>query len=247
MNFNWLFFVVLAIFAVSIIIGWRKGFVRIVFSLLATIVALVLTLILSPVTINLLKNQSGVYDKIYEGVDSFIDLEEAYDNLVKTEDDGQKTLEEKLDLMMENIGLPSIIRQSVMDSDVVKSFSDEKSEEFQKNQLAKLEKVVCENLTTTTINALGIIITLVVVALALFILGKTLDLLAKLPLIRHVNAWLGIIVGAAEGLLIVWIFFTIVTMFAATPFGQNMLGMVTENSFLQFLYDKNVIALMFFS
>ncbi len=247
MNLNWLFFVVLAIFALCIILGWKRGFVRIVFSLAATVIALILTLILCPITINVLKSQGGVYDKIYKGVDSFIDLDEAYKKVAASDDADKQTLEEKLDTMMENIGLPSIIRKSVVESDIVQNLSGEKGEEFQKNELAKLETVICENLTATTINALGFIITLLIVIIVLFILGKTLDLLAKLPLLKQVNAWLGILVGAAEGLLLVWIFFTVVTMFAATPFGQNMLGMITENGFLQFLYDKNVIALKFFS
>lgn len=247
MNFNWLFFAVLAIFAVCIIVGWNRGFVRIVFSLAATIVSLVLTLILCPLTINLLKTQSGVYDAIYKGVDDFVDLEAAYDKLVSQDKKDDVTLEEKVDSMMESIGLPSIIRKSVVNSEWFKNFSGKNGSDLQKTELSKLEKVICENLTATTINALGFIITLIVVMIALFIISKTLDLLTKLPVLHQVNTWLGIVAGAAEGLLIVWIFFTVVTMFAATEFGQNMLGMITENQFLQFLYDKNVIALKFFS
>ncbi len=247
MNLNWLFFVVLAIFAVCIIVGWRRGFVRIVFSLAATIIALVLTLVLCPVTINILKSQDGLHDKIYQGLDEFIDLDAAYDKLAASDKKDDTTLEEKVDTMMEHIGLPSVIRKSVVNSDWFKNFSGKNGEDIAKNELSKLEAVICENMTATTISALGFIITLVIVMIVLFILGKTLDLLTKLPVLRQVNTWLGIAAGGAEGLLIVWVFFTVVTMFAATPFGQQMLGMITENSFLQFLYDKNVIALKFFS
>ena len=244
---NWLFFVVLAVFAVCMIWGAKRGFVRVIFSFVSTIIALILTLVLCPVTQNMLKNQTGIYDSIYSGVDDFIDLDAAYDKLVASDDTTGTTLEEKVDAMMESIGLPAVIRNSVTGSEWFENFSGKNGDDIQKSQLDSLEQVICENLTMTVINALGFIITLAVVLLVLFILGKTLDLLAKLPLIRQMNTWLGVAFGAAEGLLVVWVFFTIVTMCAATEFGQNMLGMITENGFLQFLYNKNVIVLKFFS
>mgnify|MGYP003302062493 CR=1 FL=1 len=52
----------------------------------------------------------------------------------------------------------------------------------------------------------------------------------------------GLAAGAAEGLLLVWILFVILTMFAGTEFGSEAMSMIAENPLLDFLYKNNMVS-----
>ena len=85
-------------------------------------------------------------------------------------------------------------------------------------------------------------ITLVLAIIALALLCKTLDLLAKLPVLRQINTVAGLAAGIAEGLLLVWVLFAILTMFAGSEFGKDALAMIGENPLLDFLYKNNLVS-----
>ena len=92
------------------------------------------------------------------------------------------------------------------------------------------------------INAIAFVVTLILAIIALAILCKTLDLLAKLPLLKQINAVAGLGAGVVEGLLLVWILFVILTMFAGSEFGRSSLEMIAENPLLDFLYKNNMVS-----
>jgi len=78
--------------------------------------------------------------------------------------------------------------------------------------------------------------------IALAILCNALNLIAKLPLLRQINTVAGLAAGVAEGLLLVWILFVILTMFAGTEFGSEAMSMIAENPLLDFLYKNNMVS-----
>ena len=118
----------------------------------------------------------------------------------------------------------------------------EEAEAFVGDKLTALENYICEVLSDMIINAIGFVITLVVVAAGVALLCFLLDVLSKRPVIHQLNTLAGAAFGALEGLMIVWIFFIILTMFASTEFGQNVFAMIGESEFLGYLYDHNVLS-----
>lgn len=61
---NWLLIVVLILFLLCVIQGWRKGFLRLLFSLISWIVMIVLVSYISPYISEFLKNNTGIYEWI---------------------------------------------------------------------------------------------------------------------------------------------------------------------------------------
>lgn len=60
---------------------------------------------------------------------------------------------------------------------------------------------IAETLSTV----LGFVVIFVISMIALFVVGKVVDLLAKLPVIKKLNSFLGAVFGAASGFIYVWI------------------------------------------
>ena len=69
---NWLLLVVLAIIIVNAWIGRKKGFVKIVFSMISLILAMILTLVFSPTVTDMLRDNENIYGSITEKVENII-------------------------------------------------------------------------------------------------------------------------------------------------------------------------------
>ncbi len=104
-----------------------------------------------------------------------------------------------------------------------------------------LALIIVIGLLTTNFKAfLGLFIVTVIV---LFIVSRFLPFFSKLPVIRKIDRFFGMLIGLLLGLLFIWLFFMIVSLFATTPFGTKMLAMIQENPFLVWLYQNNAIDL----
>ena len=57
----------------------------------------------------------------------------------------------------------------------------------------------------------------------------------------EINKLLGALTGAAEALIIVWIFFFVVIMFLGNKLGSRLLEDVQASEFLKFLFNNNFL------
>lgn len=74
---------------------------------------------------------------------------------------------------------------------------------------------------------------------------ESLNLVSKLPLLGGVNKLAGIAAGAAEGVIIVWILFLILTTFNFWGLGEYITASIKGDQILGFLfYNKYIMELM---
>ncbi|MCQ2538173.1 MAG: CvpA family protein [Lachnospiraceae bacterium] len=249
---NWLLLLVILCFIIGICAGLARGFTKTVYSLIATALIILLTIILCPVMINILKNSEKLSSTIYEKLDSVINLEEAYDKAMtkqaeKSEDKKNAGFSETVDSVLEQYGYPSVMRNAITESEAFKEYAKNYADDFARGKMASLENCVCKTLTTVIISALGFIITFIVVSIVVFIIGKILDVISKLPGLKSLNKLLGGVAGFSEALLIIWLLFMIVTLISSSELGQSMLKMINDSKLLSFIYENNWISKKIFS
>lgn len=73
------------------------------------------------------------------------------------------------------------------------------------------------------------------------IISRCLDIVARLPVIYGVNKLAGAALGAAEGLVFLWLFCLLVTAFSAAEWGAELGRLIEESSWLSYLYDHNLL------
>ena len=222
---NWILIVVIAIIALLGWIGFKKGLIKMVFSLVSTIAALLIAIIFSPVVSGIMKNNETVVGFIDEKVAAIVNF--------SSEEAAEASESEQEDLIS-SLPLPESIKQSLLENNTAENYVSLKVDEF--------EEYVCRQITNVIINAIAFVITLVIAIVALWFVCNTLNLLAKLPLLRQLNATAGLAAGLAEGVLVVWILFVVLTMFAGSEFGRNAMEMIAENPLLDFLYKNNLVS-----
>lgn len=233
---NWLLILALAIIGIGAFLGWRAGFVKTVFSLVSTIAVIIITILVSPIVTNMLKDSDTIYGGIEKKLEEIIDLSGIAENLSPEEENDPAAF-------IDGLELPDSIKETIKDS--LMETMEEKKEEaanFVGDKLDSLEIYICELLTNIILNAVGFFVTFLLAAAGLAMLCFVLDLLSKLPVLHQINTLAGIAMGALEGLVILWIVFVVITMLGSTDFGQSCMAMISESKILSFLYDSNVLS-----
>ncbi len=222
---NWVLLVVMGIIAVLGFIGLKKGLIKMVFSLASTIVALLVAMLFSPMVAGMMKNNEAIVSFFDEKIGAVVNF---------TSEEAQAETESAQESLIDSLPLPETFKESLLENNTAESYISMQAQNF--------EEYVCRQISNVIINAIAFVVTLLLAIIALAILCKTLDLLAKLPLLKQINAAAGLAAGVAEGLLVVWILFVILTMFAGTAFGSSALSMIAENPLLDFLYKNNMVS-----
>lgn len=226
---NWILIAVIAILGMLGFIGFKKGLIKMVFSLASTIIALLVAMLFSPVVAGVMKNNEAIVGFFDEKISAIVDFTSE-----DVSEGAPEETEEKQQSWVESLPLPETFKESILENNT--------TENYMSMQVDKFEEYVCRQITNVIINAIAFVVTLLLAIVALAILCKTLDLLAKLPLLKQINAIAGLGAGVVEGLLLVWILFVILTMFAGSEFGRNSLEMIAENPLLDFLYKNNMVS-----
>lgn len=218
---NWLFIATLLIIGGGAFLGWRAGFIKTVFSLVSTIAVIILTILFSPMVTKMLKGSDVIYGGIrgqLASVIHFPDMEE-----------GTTT-----DAFIDGLSLPDSIKDTLKSNEAISEYAGARLEE--------LEAYICDTLADIIVNAIGFIATFLVAAAGLALLCFVLNIISKLPVLHQINTLAGVAAGALEGLVVVWIFFIVITMFGTTEFGRETLALISENPILSFLYDSNLLS-----
>lgn len=233
---NWLLLLAVAIIGVFAFFGWRVGFVKSVFSLLSTIAVIIITILVSPMVTNMLKSNEKISGTIQSKLEEVIDLSGIAENLSSDE-------EKDPTAFVDGLNLPDSIKNTIKDS-LADTMEEKKAEaeDFVGDKLNALESYICGLLTNIILNAIGFFITFIVAAVGIAVLCFVLDVLSKLPVLHQINTLAGILFGALEGLIILWIIFIVITMLGSTGFGQTCMAMISESKILSFLYDSNILS-----
>ena len=219
---NWLFWVVVAFIAFHIIDGLRRGFIRKVVSAVSLIVTLVLVTYLTPHVTTFIQDHTSLHENLQQKC-SEIFLNEEYNEDVKTDQV----------LMIENMELPENIKEMLLENNNTESYDILKVSGFHDYVGAYLANLI--------INALAYLLSFVIVWTAIRALLLAMDVVTKLPILHGINKLLGGALGTVYGVVLIWIAFLLVTILCNGDLGRQFFALISENPFLLFLYNQNVI------
>lgn len=210
---NWMLVIVLVIIILNALTGLKVGLTKILFSLFSFIIAMAISVWISPVVNNMLKNNEKFYEKTKQKMEAIL-----FEGLENT--DG-------IDELIGELPLPKSIKESLIKN------------KSQKETNAK--SYIAAHVTDIALKAMSFIISFVVVFIGLWVISIALNIISKLPILNQINKLAGLLVGGLQGLVVVWIVFTIVTMFSGTELGSTAFKQIESSSILSFLYDKNIL------
>lgn len=224
MEVNYLFVAAMALFFICIVNGYRKGFLRIVISLLGIILVIAAVTVVSPHISDYLINHTKTYDTVRQKVINVF------------EEDNSKldnTIPENQTLTIESYDLPDILKTSLIKNNT--------TEIYQSLMVTIFEEYIAGYIARLMINAISFIGMFLVLTVFLWFVLFSADIIARIPIIKGLNRILGAAAGFVKALIIVWIFFFVAIIFFGNDIGNTMMAEVKDSQFLSFLFNINIL------
>ena len=249
MELNWVFVVTLVIITFFAIKGWRQGILGMIFSLLAWVFVIAFMYFATPTVESSLLSGTHIYDAVYEKVekhvrekaaqDSQANVSEWYNSLMQGLPSGEtREISENLQQFNNEVDLSGLLNNGGISADKVGGTSGLLA--VGDGQITVLH-VISDRITLFIIHCIAVVVTFMVAEIVVCILSLIVKAIGRMPVIRPTNLMLGVVAGAVEGFLVVWVLFYIVALAGTTAFGQEVIAAIYENPFLITLYENNLI------
>lgn len=214
---NILTIIILAVFAVCVFSGFKKGFLKTAFSLVSWIVVLVLCNFATPMVTDLLIQNTDIEVVVEQTVNEKVMamIEQAVQNSNVSELEATLPAELKDMLLGEH-----------------ESISDLLSNTTELNLTPVVDGII---------GILGFVITVIILRIAMVVVEFLLGVVAKLPLIGPMDKLLGIACGAGKGLIWCWVILAIAAALALTGVNTEFAAYIVESELLTWLQDNNLL------
>jgi uncharacterized membrane protein required for colicin V production len=224
---NWVDIVLFILILVATFLGYRRGFFKTLYGLLAFFIAIFLALSFHKPFATYLKNNTGIDEWIITNIQGSAQKIEPNTDQLNT----PVINNENMEVIEKTLGnLPENIKVSLGLDDI-------------KNQALESISLKVSDLAINIISILGIY---VVVRLLLGVISTIIDGVLKLPILKQINELLGLLLGSILGFLQIYIIFAIIT-FLSSMINLNVLILYIKSSlFARILYENNLILSLLF-
>lgn len=218
---SWLAILVLVVLAGYSFYGRQRGFIRTVFTLFSTIIALLLTSWFSPIISKEVQKNDKIMGFVNEKVSKVVNF-----------DDAGSKISDQVNFI-DKLPLPKSLKHTLVENntmDVYVAMAVDNFEDYVSNSIARI-----------IINAAVFLAVMLVITIGLAVLLEALNIISKLPLINGLNKTAGLLAGLLHGIIIIWIGCIILTMFSSTHIVQKMFVLINESAFLSTIYNNNLL------
>ena len=213
---------VILIFALCIYFGYRRGLVLSLYSVCGWVLSLFLAQLIYPY-VNRFLQASFVYDLVYGLVEANLGLDELI---------AEKSVSVQNELINQ-LNLPSFITSILQ--------SGNNPVLYELFEASNIAEYIYAYLTVIFINVLSIILCFIIMSIVLRAVLRSLNIVTHLPVIHTLNRLGGIVAGALQGLIIVWISVLVITGLIAVG-SAPWLGETLEKSAVAYRFiDANFL------
>lgn len=237
------------ILALNIVLGYKEGFVKAAYSLVAWILVLILTTCLTPLATDWVMNHTSVPTKIEAYV-----YEQIEKGIEEKQQEVQGELGTKLEIE-ETDGLEILEQYGIYLPDAVLDKLEEMQQEIQIEEslealtdsaISPVYRTLSATITAIVIKGVVSVVIMILAVIVVYVLGAVLDIVSKLPVIDTANKALGIAAGAIKGMLIIWVLLAVLSFFSVTEMGRTLIAWIYENPILIWIYENNPLLNLLF-
>lgn len=199
-------------------LGYIRGMIKVAFKFASLILAIILAIILHDPVSNFIINHTSIDEKIESTISENIKITK------QDTSEGEK-------IVIEEANLPEVIMNNIKDS----------ARTTVNNVVEDAQTQVAKQLSKAIINLFILLVIFIVVKIALDVIAKILDLISKLPVIHQFDKIGGIIIGALEGIVIVYILLAICLTISPFIQSNDLLQMINSSNIGKIMYNDNIL------
>lgn len=231
------FIIALFIIFFSALQGWRRGLLGMVYRIIAWVFLFIFLAVAQPHIYEYLIRNTSWYQTVYER--ALVSIEDKAGDLSK-----ESSLQEWYDGLTG--GLPKQYTDSLQNFFGDTTLSVEEMGGYQKLLQSSyegrtLQERLAEEMAALILRSAAYVIAFFVAEVIIFAGHILIRNVGRVPIVRQVNGFLGIVAGTAEGFLIVWLLMFLLLCLTGTALAGSIGEEIRESQFLLFLYEHNPI------
>lgn len=223
---NWLNVVILAVIVLCIFNGIKRGMVRSAFSLVSVVLTLLLGAVLNPYMNRFLTENTPIYETVQEK------CEERVAVILEDKMSEQGNKEEQAQFIA-GLSLPESMKIILEKNNTVENYQHLLAETF--------GEYLSHSIAQIAIGSISLILTFILVSIFMNLLAGMLDGIFSLPVLSLLNRMSGAVLGAMQGIFLIWICFLMITVFWDAAWAKEASILIQKNKITSFLYENNVL------
>lgn len=213
---------VLVIIVIFTIIGLKNGFLYSVFRLFSYVLSVIFAIKFYPVLSAMLQ-KTVIFINIKAAIIKGIVNQQAAD--------GVSVQERTAKSIVDGLRLPGFIKDSIIENVGKKDIFG----------VQKIIDAVGSEIATLVINILSVILIYLIIRFGLIFAKVIIKTLAKIPVFRQLDKAGGVVLGAIEGIFIVYILCALLILFSAFPNFSPVIDSIQKSQFAGYFYQNNFI------
>ena len=216
---NWTLISVVVILAVFSIIGLKKGLLKMAFSLGFSLLAILVTVLIGPGINRYIKSSTEWDDKVIERTREY--------------------MSEKGFLLEQDSDVGEDILPKVFQEEINKS-----AEEYLKKGYEAYNDYVVKTVADFIFSAAVTVGIIIIMILIFLIVNAIIAGVGRLPVIKTVNRFAGMLVGLLFGFVMVSFIFLVLMIFNNSSLAETVYKDIASNPFLSFIYNRNLLLIV---
>jgi len=208
-----------AVILIFMIFAGRRGLIKSLYGLFSFFLAIFLVNLLYPVIASFLRQAEF--------------LQNWAQNALSIAPDADYASKSGENLFISSLGLPEFVKFFLIENN--------NPDTYGLLSATGLGDYISSFLSNMFVNIIAMLLSFIVIYAGLKLVGKLLDVVARLPVISAFNRLGGLVIGFLQGVLALWIIFTVVTLFLSRPYFAEFLRFVEISEMAAVLYENNFI------
>lgn len=225
---TWLGMAAVLLLVVFGAVGYARGFIKEVVSMVSLVLALGVVWLINPAVTSLVKDYTPFYTQVRDYCKEAMEEKLAPGSQIGRE--AQKEL-------IGQLPLPGDIKEGLA--------ANNNSEVYKLLSVDSFTDYVADYAATALTNGVGFLVSFAGAFIALKILVFTLGIMGNLPVLRGINRSAGAVIGLMKGLTAVWILGLAATVLCNTSVGSMCMEMIEQDVVLSFLYEWDLFVKVF--
>ena len=211
------------VFLINVVLGWARGFFRVLISVAAAIAGILLGLYFAPYISNYLKENTDTDDKLAVYIEQKLEFSD------KTEDKSKGVQVE----IIEELPLPDVMKANILNNNNTETYDVLKA--------TGVYDYISKSVAVVILNGAVFL----VLALMCIVVFKFMSLLIKgitsIPIIKSIDRIGGGVLGGLHGILMIWVFFLTLSITSTFSVSQIIIKQACESDILKLLYENNIL------
>lgn len=220
---DWICILIGVMFFICFLSGWTRGLFRVLLSVAGLVASIMVAVFMAPNVSGYLEEHTKLDDDIAAYIAeelSFSDPEEETSKGVQVE-------------VINDLPVSETLKTNILNNN--------NSEMYSALEATGVYDYIAKSIAVVILNAIVFLVFVVVAQVFFATIGKVASGITKLPIIRSIDKIGGGMLGAMQGLILIWILFLIISITSTSEIGREMIASINRFSLLKLLYDNNLL------